>query len=480
MVRWRGRVVDAMQWRAGQRVRLGGTGLPMADGADLTRLEWLGAGVRGTDPSGAAVDVAPDRPGQVAIGDVTLALDVSPRSRLRRFLWPGVEGSLAWFVVVLGLTVMAQQADLLWRHRCNVSLAVFGSFVGNEWLQCGTDQASFAGGISAEVLQRLLAEELDGADRGVAFEDMDRPEHDLVARQVYMPAGDKGPLDAMGGAAEVSSEPVRTPERSARSGHEQPAVAPLDGPPAVTAATLPSEDDGADGTDGQDDADAPGRSEEQRGWGVRDWYDQSDADIDQLEIRMMLREARARLRIDPDDPYALSLLSYYQYLAEDYASAEANWERYIARLPDDAAGYNNKALIYKRRGNYVEEERLYRVALALEPDDVTALNNLAVCLAHQGRFEEAQAVMERLEYLDPGDAYADLHRAKVAAAQGDQEEAMRWLEKSLSGMADLDTLHHIEYRQDIRIDPVFESLRGRPDFHRMLGRFYGKDSPVTP
>jgi thioredoxin-like negative regulator of GroEL len=481
VVRWRGRVVDALQWRAGRTVRLGGDGVPVPEGADhVARLEWLGGALRGTEAGGADVRVSADHPARLSVGDVTLALDVSPRVRFRRWTWPSVQGSVAWFVVVLGLAVLAQQADVLWRHRCATSLAVFGRVVWNDWLQCDVGSAAWSGGIEAEVLQRLLREEFEGAERGVLFEDMDRPDIDLVARQVYIPAGQKGPLDRMGGAAEVRATPVRSPEQSARAGTDRPAVAPMDGPPVAPVPSEATEDEGADGSDGTDDRDAVAPAEEELGWGVKDWYDQADADIDQLEIRMMLREARSRLRIDPDDPYALSLLSYYQYLAEDYVAAEGTWDRYIGQLPEDAAGYNNKALIYKRRVQYAEEERLYLVALALQPDDVTAMNNLAVCYAHQGRFAEARALLDRLLVLDPDDAYADLHRAKVAAAEGHEEEAMSWLEKSLSGMARLDTLHHIEYRQDIRVDPAFAALRKRPDFHRLMAHYYGKNAPISP
>jgi tetratricopeptide (TPR) repeat protein len=192
----------------------------------------------------------------------------------------------------------------------------------------------------------------------------------------------------------------------------------------------------------------------------------------------MLQVSKERLKIDPNDTTALSVLSYYQYLAEDYDGAIATYERYIALLPEDAAGYNNKALVYKRRGQYAEEESLYRIALALDPDDETALNNLAVNLSHQKRFEEALAIMRHLEVIDPGDPYADLHRSKIYAEMGNDAQALAYLEKALLGMKDLDTLHHIEFRQDIRIDPSFEHLRGTRTFRDLLVRFYGKDTPL--
>ena len=147
-------------------------------------------------------------------------------------------------------------------------------------------------------------------------------------------------------------------------------------------------------------------------------------------------------------------------------------------LPEDPAGYNNKALIFKRRGDYAEEERLYRVALDLKPNDTTAMNNLAVNLGHQGKFEEALGLMKELEVLTPGDPYADLHRAKIYAEAKNEEMAYVYLIKALEGMKALDTLHHIEFRQDIRLDPSFKVLRKQSRFRSLMWQYYGTDAPI--
>ena len=212
---------------------------------------------------------------------------------------------------------------------------------------------------------------------------------------------------------------------------------------------------------------------------MRDWYDQDDARRDAIRIEAMQTLANRILRIDPNDPEALSMLAYYQYLNEDLEGAVETYDRLIDQDPEGAAGYNNKALIFKRRGQYEEEERLYRVALTLQPNDTTAMNNLAVNLAHQGRHEEALEIMETLEVMDPGEPYADLHRAKIHADRGDDERALFYLEKALQGMADLDTLHHIEFRQDIRVDTSFKALRKTTRFRSILWRYYGDDSPLA-
>ena len=93
----------------------------------------------------------------------------------------------------------------------------------------------------------------------------------------------------------------------------------------------------------------------------------------------------------------------------------------------DPAGYNNKALVYKRLNQYQKEESLYRVALSLAPNDVTAMNNLGVNLAHQGRHEEANGVLERgtRDWLIPGSRATELRFLHALANDPDRARQRR-------------------------------------------------------
>ena len=341
--------------------------------------------------------------------------------------------------------------------------------------------------LTAEYLHRLLAKDFDGDEQG-ALERHERDQHEKVAERIFLPAGNKGPITKMGGAADTSREPNRSPDSEdqplpdPKVEESKPLFAKDVGTPIAT--PPPEDQDASDGIveldlpEPNDEAEVDLPSEEEEGWGIQDWYDEQDAAMEKLEVDYMMQVAQRRLKIDPDDPSALAILSYYQYLAADYDDAIDTYDHFIELYPEDAAGYNNKALVYKRLGEYKKEEALYRVALSLEPQDVTAINNLAVNLAHQGRFDEALSWMEQLEQLDPDDPYADLHRAKIHAEIGNVDEALRYLDKALLGMKELDTLHHIEFRQDIRIDPSFAALRKSARFRGILVKYYGKDSPL--
>jgi tetratricopeptide (TPR) repeat protein len=430
--------------------------------------------------------VDPEHPALLTRGEATVAVSVVPELRVRRWIGWSIAGSMWWLGVVTGASVLADQGKIAWDvTHC----AIFGVGCPDQGDK-GTTAA-----YTAEYLARLLREDYQGEDRGVMDPDMERPDATRKVteeKHFYIPAGNKGPVTRMGGAADVAAEPIRSPQSEEDAlpipKKKRPAktVAVADDASQVKPQPTEADDDGAADAaqdspldDPKDDHEKPAPpAEEKEGWGVQDWYDEQDRRLDDQEIKLMIKLSKDRLRIDPLDPTALSVLSYYQYLAEDYDAAESTYDKYISVLPEDAAGYNNKALIYKRRGDYVKEEGLYRVALAFEPDDETALNNLGVNLAHQKRFPEALAVMKRLEDLDPGDPYADLHRAKIYAEMGDDATSLSYLEKALQGMADLDTLHHIEFRQDIRLDPSFAHLRETERFRSILLRYYGKDSPL--
>jgi tetratricopeptide (TPR) repeat protein len=468
-----GEVVEETFHGRGGTVQIGNSeamAVPTPEGWPfLAQVSWHGRNKAVVqDHEGRQHPLEPGDRFSVTAGPVSLSLELVPRYLLRRTEEVPVWGSLAWFAVVFAVTLMTTQAEIVYKNRC----PWFG-------IDCpiASNADSGVGGFTAEYLARLLREDYAGEDHGL-LEPEERETGEKENPSFYMPAGSEGPVTEMGGAADVAAEEIRTPTPEEEVMMPEVVEEQLElvaddvGTPVDLPELTIQEEQDLEG----ELAELP--AEDRRGWGVQDWYDATDEALEELEIEYMLRASKERLRIDPNDPQALSVLSYYQYLAEDFAAAEATYDKYINLFPDDSAGYNNKALIYKRKGEYTTEEGLYRVALALRPDDVTALNNLAVCLAHQGRYNEALLLMKQLEVLDPGDAYAELHRAKIHAAIGDDELAYHYLQKSLDGMAQLDTLHHIEFRQDIRVDPAFEKLRHTKRFHAILVRYYGDDSPL--
>jgi len=481
-VRFHGRVVgQSVHWPWSSPVV--GVSLPEAvPGSDegLLRLRWLGRDRVEIEP------VAPLVPGgQVTLEQgwrwrdgaaVDVDLDLVPLQRAER--GSRETGDIAFLALVLLLMVAVGQLELL-------ASMLAGSGGGG---QPSTWEPT------PEYIARLLSRDYDGAEEAAPPLD-ERPEHDKGAPSFYMPSGNTGPLDRVGGGAKKGDHVSRA--QPAEDEDEDAADGLADGSEPKLQGTSPMLDqsgtpqDGVEGAQGA--AERPGQGDQGRGaeakrpedpierfvgWGFKDWFDVKDSRADPLkeDFRRQLGLVRQRLRIDPDDPWAINTLGYYAYLAENRDLGEESFQKMIAMYPDDVAGYNNLALVYKRAGEYVKEEALYRKALELDPTDEHVLNNLAVNLAHQKRYGEAEQIMAALEERSPDDPYADLHRAKIYAAQGKRREAYRYLERALDGSRDLDTMHHIEFRQDIRLDPAFSALRAEDRFARLLREAYGDDA----
>ncbi len=410
------------------------------------------------------------------LGPVHVELSFVERFSLRRSAPFLLSASLPWAVVVVALSLLPAQGEIVAEHLC-------------EWfgVACpvppppGSDGGAY---VNAEYVARLLREDYAGDPQGGVKQDT--PEQPVVMKtKEYVPAGQfDGDRTLLGGGAQVAEETVRGDDASTQRAKKrkpeaepEPEVLPevvLERPERVDDAVTEPTVGEAEGEDQGEDESAQGVTEKEEGWGLQDWLDASPAE---REIMTGLQVARRRLAIDPDNTSALSMLAYFQYLGEDLEGAEKTYDRLIELRPEDAATWNNKALVLKRRGEYPREELLYRTALALDPEDTTAKMNLAVNLAHQGRFPEALAIMKALEVELPGDAYADLHRAKIHAEMGETDTALAFLGRAMEGMAQLDLLHHTEFRQDVRVDPSLDRIRDDPRFHAILQQHYGKDAP---
>lgn len=394
-------------------------------------------------------------------GRVDVSASLVHRFRLPRFI--AEQANLVFPLVMAAVTLAGLQIMLL--------LALF---TGG-----GEGGGPTAPEPSPEYLTRLLNGDYAGADRGVVATPDDRPTGVEPVDSYYLPAGSPGPITKAGGGARVGPTETGDDARPRKSEAAAPVVEEYGKTDQLVPQEAPDDPEGDDLADPSASADGTQTEHaeavnEKEGWGVTDWYDTEDARKDREEVREAIKLSTEILKLDPDNLYALSIKGYYQYLAMDFPGSIATYNKMIELDDQGGASWNNLALVYKRMGDYEKEEELYRVALMLEPSEPNTRNNLAVCYAHQGRFEEALGLMKRLEQELPDDPYTDLHRAKIYALMGQESKAYRLLEKSLQSMRKMDTLHNIEFQQDIRVDPAFVTMREADRFKGLLRRYYGK------
>ena len=394
-------------------------------------------------------------------GRVDVRASLVHRFRLPRFI--AEQANLVFPLVMAAVTVAGLQIMLL-----------IALFTGGEESGGSANPEP-----SPEYLTRLLNGDYAGREQGVIANQGERSSEGEKIDSYYLPSGSAGPATKAGGGKRVAAKKGGDDSRSRKGESAAVVVEEFGKTDELVPQEVPDDpqvDDLADplaSADGTQTEHAEA-VEEKEGWGVTDWYDTEDARKERDEVKQAIELSTEVLKIDPDNLYALSIKAYYQYLAMDFVGAVATYDHMIDLDGTSGAEWNNLALVYTRKGDYQKEEELYRTALTLEPYESNTKVNLALCYAHQGRFEEAQGVLRQLEREIPDDAYADLHRAKTYALMGDEPKAYKFLEKSLKSMRKLDTLHNIEFQQDIRVDPAFLTMRKAERFKRLLLRYYGK------
>ncbi|MCK6519463.1 tetratricopeptide repeat protein, partial [Myxococcota bacterium] len=314
-----------------------GLGFPPLDGAEVApRVIWRGrAAVDVLMPDAPPIRVTPHEPVELGQGPLRLRLSLNAQHRV--LPW-SLEADVVFLGTIMLMTSLA------------VALQMF--------LDSRASGAAVAPDVPPELIARLMRNDLDGAEVGAVPTD-ERPESEVRLRDIFVPAGASGALDYAGGAANVDDEkrvgegssaelqPLRPTPTIDPLAREPAAVAKVDG--VQDAQQLRSSVRPSDSNTKDDENESTAIRE---GWGLEDWYDAEDARRDESEILQELTETNERLKLDPNNPYLVQRLAYYQYLSRDYDGALRSYNRFIELLPSSAAGYNNIALVYKRNGEY--------------------------------------------------------------------------------------------------------------------------------
>jgi len=466
-------VGETVYWGGRKDVVVGNSpadAIPTAGGVGLVRARWLNPKKVQLFPLANEDEPVTLTPGQQWFWEngrgVAVTIDLVPRIPARKRPH-NAGGDVALLTLMLMMMVGVTQLQLV----LNAVFPDRGVVVDNRFEP------------SPELIARLLERDFDGAEEGLG-ERVDRPDMRSRGDSFFMPAGNQGVMNRSMGGEQTGEEVNRTDETESEESPETDSTANeadelLGSPPQP----VMDEEETAKALAGAHSLSEPAERvlptavERFIGWGFKDWFAVTDARGE--EARKMARHlelTREKLAIDPDHPGAIMVVGYYAYLSEEPEMGREVYERFSELYPDDPAGYNNLALTYKRTGDYEMEEALYRKALALSPQDPLVLNNLAVNLAHQGRTQDALEIMELVEQYQPDDPYADLHRSKIYALMGKRERAYANLRRALEGSRGLDTFHHIEFRQDLRLDPAFDDMRTERRFARLLRKFYQEDA----
>jgi tetratricopeptide (TPR) repeat protein len=113
------------------------------------------------------------------------------------------------------------------------------------------------------------------------------------------------------------------------------------------------------------------------------------------------------------------------------------------------------------RGDYERAINEYEQALGRDPDYADAHVNKGAALLELDRYEEVLPPCDRAIELDPADAFPYWNRACAYSRLGKRDEALDDLRKAIELQP--------TWRETARTDEDFASLRGDPNFRKLVG-----------
>ncbi|MBW2494042.1 MAG: winged helix-turn-helix domain-containing protein [Deltaproteobacteria bacterium] len=149
--------------------------------------------------------------------------------------------------------------------------------------------------------------------------------------------------------------------------------------------------------------------------------------------------ARARaavnqaLELDDQLGEAQAALGYFRLMDNDFAGAEAAFQRAATLAPHSSRVYRDHASLLRDRGRFEEMLALAQKAVELDPLSVVAIQRVGSALVALGRFDEGLAWHERALEINPGHAEPYFSVASYHwMVTGRLDEAMVWLRRSLA------------------------------------------------
>jgi Flp pilus assembly protein TadD len=172
---------------------------------------------------------------------------------------------------------------------------------------------------------------------------------------------------------------------------------------------------------------------------------------------LAVAEFQEALTLDPTFPSAqLDLGLAY---ADQGKTAEAKQALRIAveQAPGDAFARHELAALLMDEGDERGAIAQLKEVVRLEPEGFESHLDLGICFAQKGFFIEAERAYARAEALSADDLLLHYNRAALYALWEKPEQALEGLRRAVA-------LDAGKVREWLRADPMFDALRGMPEF----------------
>jgi serine/threonine-protein kinase len=178
-------------------------------------------------------------------------------------------------------------------------------------------------------------------------------------------------------------------------------------------------------------------------------------------------------QLDPLSPIINSNLGHYAYLEDRYDEAIGHINKTLEMVPDFWVAHHYRGLTYIMKGMYDEAIAEFRSVLRSPGDGPLAegavetnpevAGSLGFAYAAAGKRQDAEAILQRLQQLSQKRYVSPRYLAVVYVGLDNKTAAIEQLEKAYDSRHPGLVL--------IRIDPLFDRLRGEDRFKRLVQRF---------
>ena len=168
--------------------------------------------------------------------------------------------------------------------------------------------------------------------------------------------------------------------------------------------------------------------------------------------------------IDPLSVVIQADLAWAFYFMREYDQAVEQHLKAIEMDPSFAPAHNQLGQVYQQKGLLAEAIREIQIAMRLfgnSSDATTAMEALACTYGLLGKQDEARKIIVLLKRVP---AKNSVSIAAIYAGLGDKDQAFDWLERAYK--------ERIPTMLDVKINPVWDSLRPDPRYGDLLRRMH--------
>src|SRR6266849_6335814 len=176
---------------------------------------------------------------------------------------------------------------------------------------------------------------------------------------------------------------------------------------------------------------------------------------------MSIAEYREAIELDPEYPDAhLNLgLTYADNGRIEDAMKELQVS--IDLEPSDAFPRHELAALLMDEGDYRSAITQLKEVTRLEPDNFEAQLDLGICYAQKGFYAEAERAYDKARSINADDLLLNYNIAALNALWGRSKEAIDHLKKAMA-------LDKKKVQGWMSTDPMFDSLKGEPEFEGLV------------